>query len=79
MDKTPSQQPTHLFTVRMWLEDLGDGQTEWRGRVQHVVSGEIHYFRHWPVLIAWLKTMLAGSDSSNVDAPKGAPHADPMS
>jgi hypothetical protein len=33
--------------VRMWLEPLGDGQTEWRGKVQHVPSGESRYFREW--------------------------------
>jgi hypothetical protein len=60
IDETPSQGPTHLFMVREWQEDLGDGRIEWRGQVRHVVSGEVHYFRHWPVLISWLKTMLAG-------------------
>ena len=32
MDKTEHQPHTHLFTVRMWLEELGDGKTEWRGK-----------------------------------------------
>ena len=28
-----SQYPgSHLFTIRLWQEELGGGQTEWRGR-----------------------------------------------
>ena len=59
-------QPQHqsqLFTVRLWTEDLGDGRTEWRGKVQHVISGEAHYFREWPTLIAWLVAMLPDPES----------------
>jgi len=62
-----SDQPRHrsqLFTVRIWPEDLGDGRAEWRGRVQHVLSGEAHYFREWPALIAALNAMLAENDSA---------------
>jgi len=52
------QQQSDLFTVRLWAEDLGDGQVEWRGKVQHVASGEARYFREWPALIALLRAML---------------------
>jgi len=38
---------SHLFIVRMWSEDLGDGQTEWRAYVRHVPSGEARYVRAW--------------------------------
>jgi hypothetical protein len=27
-------------------------------QVQHVISGETHYFREWPTLIAWVLAML---------------------
>ncbi len=49
---------TQLFAVRVWLEDLGQGQSEWRGEVHHVISGEIRYFRNWPALLALLEAML---------------------
>ncbi len=49
---------THLFTMRMWAEALGDGQIEWRGKVQHVLSGEARYFRDWDTLITYLQDML---------------------
>jgi len=49
---------SQLFTVRLWREDLGDGRIEWRGKVQSVTTGEAHYFRDWPVLIARIQEML---------------------
>lgn len=48
----PSSQ---LFTLRMWPEDLGDGQIAWRGSVQHANSGEARYFRDWPALEAFVE------------------------
>ena len=50
---------SHLFTVRLWLEDLGHGQTEWRGQVQCVLSGESCYFRNAAGLVDCLWAMLA--------------------
>ena len=58
----PSERPyptSHLFTVRLWSEDLGDDQVEWRGQVTHVLSGEAHYFRKWQELDAHLLAMVA--------------------
>lgn len=49
---------SQFFTVRVWLEDLGNGRSEWRGKVQHVLSGEARYFRDWATLIAELEEML---------------------
>ncbi len=64
MPKPPPVQDVHepvhaqLFMLRMWREDLGEGYSEWRGKVQHVVSGEAHYFRDWSGLIACLQQIL---------------------
>jgi hypothetical protein len=55
-DRAKPTRHSHLFTVRLWLEELGDGQSEWRGQVQHVLSGETRYFREW----ASLGEVLAG-------------------
>jgi len=38
---------------------MGDGQTEWRGKVRHVPSGETRYFRDWFTLVAFLLEMLS--------------------
>ncbi|MFN8454074.1 MAG: hypothetical protein U0401_05255 [Anaerolineae bacterium] len=51
--------PSHLFTVRLWLEELGHGQSEWRSQVQHVLSGASRYFRHSTGLVECLWAMLA--------------------
>ena len=59
MDRRYRHQQSHLFTVRMWQEELGEGQAEWRGKVQHVQSGEVRYFRQWSALVASLERMLA--------------------
>lgn len=55
---------THLFTVRVWLEEVEHGRVEWRGRVEHVMSGERRYFQGWPGLLEQLKGFLPGSDES---------------
>lgn len=41
---------SYLFTVRLWWEDLGEGQSEWRGVVKLVADGEEHFFRDWGTL-----------------------------
>ncbi len=66
MSQDEQPRPTHFFTVRVWLEKLADGQTEWRGKVQHVLTGERYYFRAWPTLIAHLVAMLP--DEANNEA-----------
>lgn len=56
-------RPTHLFAVRIWEQAIENGRTEWRGRVQYVPTGEVHYFRQWDDLVAILKRLLPGPDA----------------
>lgn len=49
---------SHLFMLRLWLEDMGSGQKDWRGSVQHVNSGEVRYSRDWPTLKAFVEGLL---------------------
>jgi len=58
---------SHLFTLRLWQEAWGDGQTEWRGQVQHVLSGEVRYFRQWLALIAHLVEIVGRAEASQGD------------
>ena len=48
---TPDVQPrSHLFTVRVWEEQIGADQTEWRGKVQLLSVEKCATFaigRHW--------------------------------
>lgn len=73
MTQNPPYHRSYLFTVRLWAEDIGERQTEWRGRVQHVTSGEAHYFRDWPTLITHLLKMLPQSESQ----PEGSTAIEP--
>lgn len=63
LDSEQWRQHSHLFTVRLWHEELGNGQMEWRGKVQDVTSGEARYFREWSKLLAFLIELLAKSES----------------
>ena len=65
MDKNQPRSNSHLFTVRLWVEELGNGQTEWRGQVQHVMSGEKRYFRDWSTLIECLMMKLKELEDDN--------------
>ncbi len=62
------QYHSDLFTIRLWLEDQGGNQSEWRGKVQHTISGEACYFHEWSTLIAfllkWLPDTETGADSN---------------
>ena len=49
-----SAHRSQLFTVRVWREDLGDGRDEWRGKAQHILSGEARYFRDWQTLVTFI-------------------------
>ena len=71
MTQDQTQQRTHLFTLRMWPEALGNGQIEWRGKVQHVLSGQAHYFRDWDALIAYLQDMLPPDDRAEIIVEEG--------
>lgn len=65
MEQSRDRRPysgSHLSTVRRWPDDIGtphEPQTEWRGKLQHVTSGEAHYFRDRPTLINLLQTLAA--------------------
>jgi hypothetical protein len=67
MDRASPDPHSHLFTVRLWLEELVDGQVEWRGNVQHVMSGELRYFRDWPTLIEFLIAMQPDRESESAE------------
>ncbi|CAG0931306.1 hypothetical protein TFLX_02085 [Thermoflexales bacterium] len=51
--------PSHLFTVRVWIQKRQDGEPEWHGKVQHVASGDARYFRDWATLLTYIQQMLA--------------------
>jgi hypothetical protein len=58
MENPPGRRGSYLFTIRVWAEQLGEGQAEWRGKVQYIPGGEAHYFRDWSALVTLLLEML---------------------
>ena len=63
MEKASHSSRSHLFTVRVWQEEIGTGQTELRGKVQLHTSGDVRYFREWAALVPLLVTMLSELDN----------------
>lgn len=60
------QQPdSQLFTIRVWQEKADD-QIQWRGKLRHVPSGEIRYFRGWAALIPLMLDMLRRYPGQNL-------------
>jgi hypothetical protein len=60
-DQEPVQIPSHLFTVRVWVEAVSDGQSEVRMQVKHVLSGETRHFREWSAAMAFMLAKLQDS------------------
>jgi hypothetical protein len=56
-----NRQP-QLFIVRLWPEPLDDETIEWRGKLHHVQTNEVRYFRDWPALLPTLLAMLRQAD-----------------
>ena len=52
---------SYLFTVRVWQEDLGEGQNEWRGSVELLGSGKKVYFRELSQIGKIIAAALGGS------------------
>ncbi len=54
--------PSQLFLLRVWL-DATSGENDWHGRVQHLVTGEAHYFQTCAELRRIIRDMLAPTKS----------------
>ncbi|MEZ4861422.1 MAG: hypothetical protein R3C14_08950 [Caldilineaceae bacterium] len=71
----PGNYRSHLFTLRLWTEPgvlYHDGKpSEIRFKVQHLLSGEVRYFREWPALIEFLVAIVedAEDDPSHCQRP----------
>ena len=51
-------RPRHSFMLRLWREELGDDQSEWRGELIYLRNGEMRYFRDERTLQTMLWHML---------------------
>ena len=57
--------PTHLFTIRVWVEELDNEIHEWRGKVQDVSKDEGYYFREWLELVELLQTLVSNNNDED--------------
>jgi len=57
--------PTHLFTIRVWAEELDHEIHEWRGKVQDVSKDEGYYFRGWQDLVVLLQTLVSNNNDED--------------
>jgi hypothetical protein len=56
----PYQHPrSHLFTLHVWQEAVGNDQTEWRGKLHLITDGNVRYFCGWEALVPLLIAMLS--------------------
>ncbi len=53
--------PKEIFTIKFWKEILDNQRGEWRGRVQHLSSGQSRYFKDSNKLIEFISDRLSGS------------------
>ena len=60
-------QDSHLFLIRVWPDKGKDGEVEWNGKLQHVVSGEVHTFQGCPHLIEVLLATLSAESRGGSD------------
>jgi hypothetical protein len=61
-DKSQSGQElgtqAQTFTLRIWVTKQKDTTLEWRGRIQHVQSGEVQYCRNWEAFSTYVEEIL---------------------
>lgn len=59
---------SHLFTLRLWSERKGGHRTaDIRGRVEHILSGDVRYVGSLPELCALLEQALNALDAADFD------------
>lgn len=62
MEKPNRRPRSHLFTIRVWEEEIAVEQTEWRGKVQLFPGGDVCYFSEWAALVPLLLRMLSEAE-----------------
>ena len=49
---------TQTFTLRIWVTNQKDATLKWRGRIQHIQSGEVQYCQNWDAFITYVEEVL---------------------
>ncbi len=72
---------SHLITLRIWREEGGGSHGQWRGKLHHVATDEVAYFRDWVSLLPLVLAMLRRAGvtltvAEHWDEPRDAPGAE---
>jgi hypothetical protein len=54
-----------LFVMHLWRESLDQQQTEWRGRITRIETGEVRFFHNSATLYRVLLLMLPDAQEEN--------------
>jgi len=68
MEAGGRRSSSHLFLVRIWAQPDLRGLPTWRGKLQHIPSGEAHSFEDWTSLVVFL-LLLSGGARTGVGEP----------
>jgi hypothetical protein len=66
MSEKQAEASSQLFTLRVWVEDVGNGRSEIRGTLKHLLTGETHHFRDWPTLTTFLQQWIMTKTSTEI-------------
>ncbi len=71
MNEKREGSQSQMFTLRVWVEDVGNAcaerqpevasrssRFEYRGTLKHVLTGETHHFRDWTTLTQLIETSM---------------------
>jgi hypothetical protein len=67
MEAGGRRSSSHLFLVRIWTQPDLHGLPSWRGKLQHIPSGEAHSFEDWTSLVVFLLLLSGGAGSGAVE------------
>lgn len=69
MAESPAVSPVSTFVVRIWHEWSAEG-SRWRGRIEHLQSGESAAFLDLEVALAFIRRFTALPDQAGQPAGK---------
>ena len=66
---TNRERDSHIFTIRVWMEELEEGRLECRGRLHHGPRGPARHFQGWAALVDLMNDMVQDLEDEQSDQP----------
>jgi hypothetical protein len=51
-------EQAQMFTLQIWVTGQQENTFDWRGRIQHIQSGEVQYCRDWKGFVGYVEEMI---------------------